>query len=64
MKNHSFPKTYTTAGAAYRAKKIYTERFEGQTFMVVKQDNKFLLECVESQQVVDQVVEATNNEIV
>lgn len=43
MKNHTFPKTYTTAGAVYRAKKTYGERFPEQVFEVVKQDGKFLL---------------------
>lgn len=46
MKNHSFPKTYTTAGAVYRAKKIYTERFPEQTFSVVKQDGNYILNSV------------------
>lgn len=43
MKNHTFPKTYTTAGAVYRAKKTYGQRFPEQVFEVVKQDGKFLL---------------------
>jgi len=60
MKNHSFPKTYTTAGAVYRAKKNYSERFPEQTFMVVKQDGVYILESVKVQsgehtQVVEQV---------
>jgi hypothetical protein len=60
MKNHSFPKTYTTAGAVYRAKKTYSERFPDQTFMVVKQDGVYILESVKVQsghhtQVVEQV---------
>lgn len=43
MKNHSFPKTYTTAGAAYRAKKTYKTRFPEQDFSVVKEDGKYIL---------------------
>lgn len=43
MKNHSFPKTYTTAGAVYRAKKTYKTRFPEQDFSVVKEDGKYIL---------------------
>lgn len=48
MKNHSFPKTYTTAGAVYRAKKTYSERFPEQSFMIVKQDGKYILDSISS----------------
>lgn len=43
MKNHSFPKSYTTAGAAYRAKKTYKTRFPEQDFSVVKEDGVYIL---------------------
>ena len=46
MKNHSFPKTYTTPGAVYRAKKTYSERFPEQSFMIIKQDGKYILDSV------------------
>ena len=48
MKNHSFPKTYTTAGAVYRAKTTYSERFPEQSFMIVKQDGKYILDSISS----------------
>lgn len=48
MKNHSFPKTYTTAGAVYRAKKTYSERFPEQSFVIVKQDGKYILDSISS----------------
>ena len=47
MKNHSFPKTYTTLGAVNRAKKTYLERFPDKDFVVVKQDGKYLLEAID-----------------
>lgn len=52
MKNHSFPKTYTTAGAVYRAKKTYSERFPEQSFMIVKQDGKYILDSISTMVVV------------
>lgn len=46
MKNLTFPRTYTTPGAVYRAKKNYTERFPDKTFMVIKQDGTYVLDVV------------------
>ena len=57
MKNHSFPKTYTTAGAVYRAKKNYNKRFPDQTFMIIKQDGLFILESVKVVESVKEVEE-------
>jgi hypothetical protein len=62
MKNVTFPRTYTTLGAIYRAKKTFSERFPTKTFVVIKQDGKYTLECInETQQV---VVEYVGNEII
>lgn len=61
-RNHSFPKTYTTAGAIYRAKKNFEQRFPTQSFVIIKQDDKFILECVTETQEV--VMETETNEIV
>lgn len=53
QRNHSFPKTYTTAGAAYRARKVFEGRFPDMAFMIVKQDGKFVLEGVTQTQEVE-----------
>lgn len=45
-RNHSFPKTYTTAGAVYRAKRNFEQRFPEKTFVVVKEDGKFVLDAI------------------
>jgi hypothetical protein len=45
-RNHSFPKTYTTAGAIYRAKKNFQEMFPDQSFITMKQDGKYILDKV------------------
>lgn len=43
MKFVSFPRTYTTPGAVYRAKKNFTERFPELVFAVTKEDGKYVL---------------------
>ena len=49
QRTHTFPKTYTTLGAIYRGKKNYEKMFPTSTFMVVKQEGKFILERIEKQ---------------
>ena len=61
MKNHSFPKTYTTLGAVNRAKKIYSERFT-TAFKVTKEDGKFVLDVDIEQSVADSIVRAESTE--
>lgn len=61
MKNHSFPKTYTTAGAVYRAKKTYSERFPEQSFVIVKQDGKYILDSITNKVVVEEVMTSENS---
>ena len=46
QRTHSFPKTYTTLGAIYRGKKNFETMFPDSTFVVVKQDGKFILERI------------------
>lgn len=43
QRNHSFPKTYTTAGACYRARKVFEKKFEGQVFSITRDDGKYIL---------------------
>lgn len=62
QRNHSFPKTYTTAGAVYRAKKNFQQRFPNTEFVIIKQDGKYVLDSVSQTQEV--VVEYVGNEIV
>ena len=61
-RNHTFPKTYTTAGAVGRAKRNFEQRFPDKTFMVVRQEDKYVLEAVAQTQEV--VMETETREIV
>lgn len=62
QRNHSFPKSYTTAGAVYRAKKNFQQRFPDMVFVIIKEGEKYILECVtQTKEVV--VVEYVGNEI-
>lgn len=58
-RNHSFPKTYTTAGAVYRGKKNFEKMFPDQSFVIVKQDGKYVLDSVTTTK-----QEVTSNEVV
>lgn len=49
-RNHTFPKTYTTAGAVGRAKRNFEQRFPNKTFVVMKQDGKYVLDAVSQEQ--------------
>lgn len=62
QRNHSFPKTYTTAGAVYRAKKNFQERFPNTEFVILKEDGKYVLESVGMTQEV--VMETETREII
>ena len=62
QRNHSFPKTYTTAGAVYRAKKNFQQRFPNTEFVIIKQDGKYVLDSVTEIQEV--VMETQTQEIV
>lgn len=50
QRNHTFPKTYTTAGAVGRAKRTFEQRFPNKTFVVMKQDGKYVLDAVSQEQ--------------
>lgn len=53
MRNHTFPKTYTTAGAVYRAKKNFETMFPNQIFSVIKQGKKvYVLDTINQMVVV------------
>ena len=46
QRNHSFPKTYTTTGAVYRAKKNFQQRFPEYVFVIQKlTDKEYMLIC-------------------
>lgn len=62
QRNHSFPKTYTTAGAVYRAKKNFEQRFPNTVFVILKEDGKYVLESVGMTQEV--VMETETREII
>lgn len=69
QRNHSFPKTYTTAGAVYRAKKNFQQRFPDVMFFIVHQpDGKYVLDTLNQNQdgkyVLDSVTETQTQEIV
>lgn len=62
QRNHSFPKTYTTAGAVYRAKKNFQVRFPNTEFVIIKEGEKYVLDSVTEIQEV--VTETQTQEIV
>lgn len=54
MRNHTFPKTYTTPGAVYRAKKNFETMFPNQIFSVIKQGEKvYVLDTINQMVVVN-----------
>ena len=68
QRNHSFPKTYTTAGAVYRARKTFQDRHPDYIFVIQKlSDKEYMLICPELQLQQGQqevVVEYVDNQIV
>jgi len=64
-RKHSFPKYYTTAGACYRARKNFEQRFPNFHFVITKlPEGHYMLICPNLQEQQEVVMETETNEIV